>query len=190
MPVGSGAQRWTYEDLQRLPEDGKRHEIIDGEHFVMSAPGYRHQAILGRLFLALGNHVAAQPALGKALLGPFDIVFTMFDVVEPDMIFVAADQREILNDKNASGAPALVVEILSPSTRRHDERTKRQLYERGGVREYWIIDPVREAVAVHRLDEAGALIRVANLTRADGATLTTPLLADWSVALDSLFALD
>jgi Uma2 family endonuclease len=188
MPVGSGPRRWTYEDLQRLPEDGKRHEIIDGEHFVMSAPGFRHQAVLGRLFLAIGNHLAARPSLGQALLGPFDIVFTLFDVVEPDLLFIAADQRGILNDKNASGAPALVVEILSTSIRRHDERTKRQLYERGGVREYWIIDPDRESVAVHRRTDGGALSRVANVARQDGTKLTTPLLPDLSVSLDDLFA--
>lgn len=188
MPASTGAsRRWTYDDLLRLPEDGKRHEIIAGEHFVMSAPYRRHQAVLGRLYLALGNFLAGRPELGQVYLGPFDIVFSMFDVVEPDLLFVAAEQVGILTERNCMGAPALVVEILSKSTRRHDERTKRRLYERGGVQEYWIVDPDREVVAVHRRQTRGILCRVANLERSAGAVVTTPLLPEMALPVDTLF---
>jgi Uma2 family endonuclease len=72
---------------------------------------------------------------------PFDVVFSFHDVVEPDLVFVAPGQLDILTDKNIQGAPALVVEILSSSTRRRDEQLKRRLYERTGVREYWLVNP-------------------------------------------------
>ncbi len=189
MPVTTGARRkWTYDDLQRLPCDGRRHEIIDGEHFVMAAPFRLHQAVLGRLYLAMGNFLAAHPALGQLYLGPLDVVFSLFDVVEPDLLFVAADQSEILTEKNVWGAPALVVEVLSRSTRRHDERTKRALYQRAGVREYWIVDADRRMVVIHRRLERGMLCRVANLSAATGDVVTTPLLPGLAVPVDGLFS--
>ena len=188
MPVTTGTRRkWTYDDLQRLPNDGKRHEIIDGEHVVMAAPCRLHQAVLGRLHLAMGNFLAACPELGQVYLGPFDVIFSLFDVVEPDLLFVAADQLEILTEKNVRGAPALVVEILSTSTRRHDERTKRRLYQRAGVLEYWIVDTDRRMVVIHRRMTRGMLCRVANLSAASGEVVTTPLLPGLAVPLHGLF---
>ena len=76
------------------------------------------------------------------------MVFTNFDIVEPDLLFVAADQTDILTEKNVQGAPALVVEVLSRGTRRKDEQIKRRLFERAAVREYWIVDPERDQVSV------------------------------------------
>lgn len=189
MPVTTGTGRkWTYDDLLRLPDDGKRHELIAGEHLVMASPCRRHQEVLGRLFLAMGNFLAARRELGQVYLGPFDVVFSLFDVVEPDLLFVAADQIDILTEKNVRGAPALVVEILSESTRRHDERTKRRLYQRAGVREYWIVDAERSMVVVHRRMANGMLCRVANLSAGHEDRVTTPLLPGLAVAVRSLFA--
>ena len=79
-------------------------------------------------------------------LSPFDVVFSFHDVVEPDLVFVAPDQLDILTDKNIQGTPALVIEILSPSTRKRDRQAKYRLYERTGVREYWLVDPELDAV--------------------------------------------
>ena len=187
MAVTTSANRkWTFEDLLRLPEDGKRHEIIDGEHVVMSAPLLGHQAVLGRLYLAMGNFVAARPDAGRVYLGPVDVVLTMFDVVEPDLVFVAPDQLGILG-RHVHGAPALAVEILSKSTRRRDERVKRALYEREGVREYWIIDPDRRLVAIHRRTSDGMLCRVENAAADDGDVVTTPLLPGFTLRAADLF---
>lgn len=188
MAVTTSADRkWTYDDLRRLPYDGKRHEIIDGEHFVMSSPYPIHQAVLGRLHLAIGNFLTARPEAGQVFVGPLDVVLTMFDVVEPDLLVVAADQAGIVTDKHVRGAPALVVEILSKSTRRRDERVKRALYEREGVQEYWIIDTERRLVAVHRRTAAGLLCRVENAVADHGDAVTTPLLPGFALRVASLF---
>lgn len=108
-------------------------------------------------------------------------------MVEPDLVLVAGDQLDILNAKNASGAPALVVEVLSPSTRRTDEKIKRQLFDRAGVREFWIVDPELDAIKVFRREADGALARVAELSSDEDAYLTTPLVPGLEIHLARLF---
>jgi Uma2 family endonuclease len=178
--------RLTYDDFLLFPDDGQRHELIGGEHYVTPSPSRRHQQLLGRLHLAVANHLRAHPALGEVYFAPFDVVFSRWDVVEPDLIFVAGDQLDILTDKNIVGAPALVVEIASPSTRRRDQQLKRQLFEAQGVREYWMVEPEHDTVTVDRLDETGTFTR-SDVLGVD-AVLTTPLLPDWSLPLNQLFA--
>jgi Uma2 family endonuclease len=119
-------------------------------------------------------------------LSPFDVVFTKFDVVEPDLLLVAGDQLDIPTKQNVQEPPALVVEILSPGTRRKDEQLKRDLFERGGVREYWLVDPDDDTVRVFRRQENGGLALGHHLRR--GEQLTTPLLPDLAIELGALFA--
>ena len=180
--------RLTYDDLLLFPDDRKRREIIDGELFVTPSPSARHQVLLGRLFLAIGNHLAAQPGAGHVFLSPLDVVFSPNDVVEPDLLFVAQDQLEILTPENVQGSPALVVEILSPGTRKTDEQTKRRLFSRADVREYWIVDPDADLIKVSRRAPDGSFTRVAELNADDGETLTSPLLPGFSLALTEFFA--
>ena len=175
----------TYEDFLNFPDDGRRHELIDGEHYVSPSPNTRHQRLVARLFDAIYDHLKVRPG-GEVFLAPFDIVISNFDVVEPDLIFVAADQSDILTDKHVRGAPALVIEILSPGTRKTDELTKRRLYDRAGVQEYWIVDPELDVVKVFGRDAPG-LARVAELSREAGDTLTTPLLSGLAIFLPELF---
>jgi Uma2 family endonuclease len=180
--------RFTYEDFLLFPDDGKRHEIIDGEHYVTPSPNLRHQDLVGRLHLAIGNHLAQHPAAGRVFLAPFDVVFSFYDVVEPDLLFVAGDQLEILTPQNVQGAPALVVEILSKGTRKKDEQIKRRLFERGNVREYWLVDPELDLIKIYRRLEDGSFPRVAEITSEDEDELTTPLLPAFSLPLTNLFA--
>jgi len=180
--------RLTYDDLLLFPDDRKRREIIDGELFVTPSPTARHQVLLGRLHLGIGNYLAVHPGTGHVLLSPLDVVFSPHDVVEPDLLFVAGDQFEILTPKNVQGSPALVVEILSPGTRKRDEQTKRRLFSRTEVREYWIIDPDADLIKVSRRTPDGSFTRVAELTAEDGDTLTSPLLPGFSLALTEFFA--
>jgi Uma2 family endonuclease len=178
--------RLTYDDYVRIPDDGLRHEIIDGVHYVTPPPLLRHQVLLGRLHVAIANHLDSRPDSGEVYVSPVDTVFTQWDVVEPDLLFVAADQRHILTEANVQGAPALVVEILSPSTRRRDLGIKRDLFDRGGVREYWIVDPVQRDVVVHRRNADGLLEAIARL-RADNV-LQTPLMPGFALSMTKLFA--
>ena len=180
-------RRLTYDDFLLFPEgDGLRHEIIDGVHYVTAAPNLRHQDLVGRLYLAMGNFLAAHPGIGHVFLSPLDVVFTRHDIVEPDLLFVAGDQKSILTEANIQGAPAIVVEVLSKSTRSRDHRIKKALFERGGVREYWMVDPDRSQVIVCLRDADGFHV-CTPLSAADRAVLTTPLLPGFSLSLSEFF---
>ena len=180
-------RRLTYDDFLLFPEgDGLRHEIIDGVHYVTAAPNMRHQDLVGRLYLAIGNFLATHPGVGRIFLSPVDVVFTRHDIVEPDLVFVGGDQAHILTEANIQGAPAIVVEILSQSTRRRDERIKKELFDRGGVREYWMVDPDRSQVTVFRREGESFDAR-AVLSAADRNMLTTPLIPGFSLSIAELF---
>jgi Uma2 family endonuclease len=114
----------TYDDLVLFPDDGKRHELIDGEHYVTPSPSRKHQRVSFNLSGLLWSHLQQHP-VGEADSAPFDVVFSEFDVVEPDIVFISNDRRSaVLTDANMQGAPDLVVEIGSPATRRRDETLK------------------------------------------------------------------
>lgn len=179
--------RLTYDDFLLFPDDRLRHELIDGEHYVTPSPNMRHQRLAGRIYSAFAWYLRDHANLGEAFFAPFDVVFSHYDVVEPDLLFIAADQSAILTDQNVQGAPALVVEILSRGTRKTDEQIKRRLFERGGVREYWVVDPEHDLIKVFRRDADGAFPRVAELSAAAGETLRTPLLPDFALSLPDLF---
>jgi Uma2 family endonuclease len=186
--VMQGAQdrRLTYDDFLLFPDDGRRHEIIDGEHYVTPSPNTRHQLLVGRLHFEIESFLRAHPGTGQVFVAPFDVLFTKWDVVEPDLLFIAADQNGVLTDKNVQGAPALVIEILSPATRKTDEHAKRALFDRGGVREYWMVDPDTAAVRVCRRHGDGSFQLGAELNRKN--VLTTPQLSGLEIRLADLFA--
>jgi Uma2 family endonuclease len=186
-PVARTDTRLTYEDFLLFPDDGKRHEIIDGEHFVTPSPNRRHQRLVGRLHARMAWFLDAHPGHGEVFLAPFDVVLSFHDVVEPDLLFIATDQAAILTEKNVQGPPALVIEVLSKSTRKRDAQTKRRLFERTGVREYWLVDPELDLVQVFRTTPEGKLARVAELTAEDDDALTTPLLPGWTLQMRELF---
>jgi Uma2 family endonuclease len=178
----------TYEDLLLFPEDGKRHELIDGEHYVTASPNLRHQRISGRLHLLIGNWLEAHP-VGRLYYAPLDGLFSNHDVVVPDLLYVSNERAEtaLANGKHVTGAPDLVIEIGSPSTRRRDETIKRRLYERFGVAEYWIVDPDIDAIRVSRASD-GRFGRALELSSEAGDVLTTPLFDGLSIPLTRVFA--
>ncbi|HET8712857.1 MAG TPA: Uma2 family endonuclease [Gemmatimonadales bacterium] len=114
------------------------------------------------------------------------MVLSQVDVVEPDLLYIARNRFAILTKANVRGAPDLVVEILSPGTRGVDETAKRKLYERTGVKEYWILDPELDVVRVYRRGEHG-FGRPIELSAERADVLTTPLLVGWSVSVGELF---
>lgn len=185
MQQGTRDRRLTYDDFLLFPDDGLRHELIDGQHYVTPGPIPRHQLLVGRLYFEVESYLRSHPGSGRVFLAPLDVVFTKWDVVEPDLLFVAANQDGIVTDTNIQGPPALVIEVASPATRRRDEGIKRQLFERG-VREYWIVDPDSTAVQVFRRQNDGSLSAVQDLRPAD--VLQTPLLPGLAIQLNELFA--
>ncbi len=175
----------TYEDFLLFPDDGKRHELIDGEHYVTPSPIIRHQEISGRLHLLIGAWLEANP-IGRLFYAPLDIVFSNFDVVEPDLLYMSNERaHEILTTKNVTGAPEIVVEIGSPGTRKRDETIKKRLYERSGVTEYWVIDPELDVIRVYRRS-GDAFERPEEFSREAGDVLRTALLPGLEIALTTI----
>jgi len=176
--------RWTYSDLVALPEDRLRHELIDGEHFVTPSPNTAHQTILNNLFVILNAYVERR-GVGEVLFAPFDVKLSPYTVLVADLLFFTADRfAGAVNDKHATAAPDLVVEILSPSTRRRDLGRKRAVYDREGVREYWVLDSVAEtAMVLRRTAEGGGLADVRALTASKKGVLQSPLFPGLKIRL-------
>jgi Uma2 family endonuclease len=178
--------RLTYDDYVLFPDDGLRHELIDGEHYVSPTPIRKHQGISGDLFGLIWSYLRQHP-IGRVYAAPFDVIFSQFDVAQPDIVYLSHDRMATIEvDPWVKGAPNLVVEISSPSTRKRDETIKRRLYEQFGVDQYWIVDPESGTVRVLRRIEA-RLDLVETLSRANGQLLTTPLLPGLELPLATIF---
>ena len=173
----------TYADYAAFPEDGLRHEIIDGEHYVTPSPATRHQRISRNLLHLLQTYLDTHP-IGEIFGAPFDALLSEFDIVVPDLLYLSRERARFLTAKNLQGPPDLVIEILSPSTRSRDERLKRDLYERVGVQEYWLADPLREVIHVYRLDETERFAAPEHYARGD--VLTSRLLPELELSVDEV----
>ena len=181
---GHSSTKLTYADYARFPDDGLRHEIIQGGHYVTPSPVTQHQRILGNLHYLFRSHLDAHPG-GEAFMSPFDVLLSDINVFVPDLIYVSAERSRFITSKNLQGAPDLAIEILSPTTRSRDERLKRDVYERAGVKEYWLVDPGRDVVDAYRRAGGGflALIRYEK-----AQVLTTLLLPGLELPLDKILA--
>ena len=157
MALPAEEPRYTFADALTWGED-ERIEIIDGEAVMMAPPLRVHQSILSALFLQIGSYLQGKSC--KVYPAPFAV--RLFEengdrpedvdtMVEPDITVVCDPDK--LDKYGCKGAPDMVIEILSPSTRRHDLAVKYRLYQRAGVREYWIVDPERKMVQVSRLED-------------------------------------
>ena len=174
--------KFTYRDYVLLPELDRR-ELIEGDFFMVPAPNIKHQEIVGNLGAILRAHVRGH-GLGKLLLAPTDVVLSDEDVVQPDLLFVSNERRDIITEDNVAGAPDLVIEVLSPSTAERDTKLKLTLYARAGVSEYWIVDPDEESVEVLELGPEG---RRSTRTYASGK-VSSPALPGLDVEVGSIFA--
>ncbi|HZU78176.1 MAG TPA: Uma2 family endonuclease [Dehalococcoidia bacterium] len=133
--------RWTYEAYARIPDDGRRYEIIDGVLYVTPAPSYPHQNSVSNFHYHLKTHLRTT-GRGIVILAPFDVeLMPGQPVVQPDVLVVLAEHRHRLTNSRLIGPPDLVIEVSSPSTATHDRSRKLSAYARAGVPEYWIADP-------------------------------------------------
>jgi Uma2 family endonuclease len=176
-------RKLTYEDYLLFPEDGQRHEILDGEHYVTPSPFIRHQLISSKLHSRLGPFIE-RGNFGTLLAAPTDVILSPHDIAQPDLLFISNGRIGIVTEPNVQGAPDLVIEILSKSTRRRDERLKLERYDRFGVLEYWMFDPDSKGTKVYRRD-GGRLRLAAELSAGD--VLTTPLLPGLEIPLAEIF---
>lgn len=172
-------------DLDLMPDDGNRYELIEGELFVSRAPSLSHQAIIANLLTLLKVFLAQHP-LGKVWPTP-GVIFDNHNAVIPDIIFIRQERiPEIAADDKVMGAPDLAIEIVSPGAEnaRRDRVVKLQTYSKFGVREYWVVDGYRRTIEVYRLEQ-GALALVVELTSRD--QLTSPLLPEFSCQVRDVF---
>lgn len=177
--------RMTIEELDCLPDDGNRYELIDGELFVTASPLKLHQFVSKRLFKRLDDHVDAND-LGEAYCAPFDVYLKIPGAtgptrVQPDMLFVSKARSHIIRDW-VRGAPDLVVEIVSESSGNVDYVEKRDVYDAAGVREYWIVNPFNKTTTVYRFGVAGS-----PFTLSGEDSLSSPLLPGFQLRLAELF---
>lgn len=138
---------WTWAEYARLPDDGNRYEVIDGELCVTPAPGIPHQRIAATLFRLLSEYIEAH-RLGE-MLWDVDVLFVSGQFLRPDMVFVPPDAE--LSDRGVESAPELVVEVLSPHSKRIDRIRKPPRYRDFGVAEYWVVDGEGRRIERHRL---------------------------------------
>jgi len=146
-PPPQGA--WTYDDYARLPDNGMRYEVIEGNLYTSPAPRPRHQIAVGRLLFRIMTYLEASE-LGQVFTSPIDVRFPdVADPVQPDLVFIPTDRSDMVKDKWIEGVPDLLVEVLSPSRPGHDRKIKFDAYARAGVREYWIVDPEERIIEVN-----------------------------------------
>lgn len=177
----------TVADLDAMPDDGNRYELIDGELFVSRAPSIPHQRIVHNIQMALGAYLSRTP-IGILIPAP-GVIFSDMSGVIPDLVFVSQQrQPEIATGERLTGAPDLVVEVLSPGAEntRRDRVVKRQLYGKYGVQEYWIVDPERRLVEVYR-QRQGSLGVIG--TFMDDDHITSPLFPDFALRSLDVFIL-
>lgn len=173
---------FTYADLADTPDDGRRYEIIEGELVVSPSPVEKHQRVVGNVFELFLR--ARRAGYGRAYVAPFDVIFDDLNAMQPDVIFIGRERQSIIKREGIRGAPDLVVEILSESTRHRDVGVKLRAYARFGVTRYWVIDPVAEALQPYVLTDNGY---TAQTLLKSGDELVCPLFPGIVVDVGELF---
>ncbi|MBE9101372.1 Uma2 family endonuclease [Vacuolonema iberomarrocanum] len=185
--IASNRVRWTVADLESLPENSTRYEIIDGDLFVTRAPHADHQDIAGAIYAEL-RAWSKKSQSGKSFFAP-GVIFSEADNVIPDVVWISSERLE--NGLDEAGhlivAPELIVEVLSSSEkdRERDRTFKLKLYSVQGVAEYWICDRFHQQIEIFRRQDA-LLTKACTLFAAD--TLTSPLLPDFNCSVAEIFS--
>jgi Uma2 family endonuclease len=177
---------WTYDDYARLPDDGNRYEVIRGFLYVTPAPNYKHQFVVVKLIRSFDQFVSERE-LGVVLSAPFDILLPLgaASPVEPDLVFFRTGNTPEWGDRHFAGVPDLVVEVLSPSTRSRDRRTKLRAYQEAGVPEYWLVDPDLRTVLVYALQPGRGYIE--RCRGGVGERMTSSVLPGFELEVAGLF---
>lgn len=169
----SDQHKLRYEHYVCYPDDGMRHEIIDGVHFMNPAPSTYHQDVSRRIQFQLYESIE-QTDRGKVYNAPVDVQLSEFDIMQPDLVVVLTGNR-IITPSKINGTPDLIIEILSRSTRENDLTLKRQRYEQAGVPEYWVVDPEEHSVGQLVLSDGKYVSRehneIVRLTILDGVSV-------------------
>jgi Uma2 family endonuclease len=146
--------RFLATDIWDTPDDGNRYEVIGGELYVTPPPRTVHQSALGVLHWYLFSYVKEHP-IGRVLFAPVGVILDDENGVQPDLVYVARERESIIGERAINGAPDLVVEVLSPSTRARDRGIKMRRYAAAGVSHYWMLDPRSRSLQAYRLGKEG-----------------------------------
>ncbi len=175
---------WTYQDFLDLPDDGKRYEIIKGELYMSNAPSSAHQFAVVQLTIHLGSFVLTNN-LGMVLVAPYEVHLSNDTrPVQPDILFIKTERQPQFGSKFFTGAPDLIVEVISPSSVRLDRHKKFAAYEEAGVSEYWLVDPKARLVEVYTLVD-GEYSLLGQFV--DDEVMQSQLLAGFSLVVQRLF---
>jgi Uma2 family endonuclease len=181
------ALRWTSQDLELLPDDGKRYEIVDGELYMSRQPHWHHQFVAGQVWEVL-QHWSRQTKAGMANLAP-GVIFANDDDVAPDVVWISRERlaTAFQPDGKLHSAPELVVEVLSPGTinAARDREAKLKLYSRHGVLEYWIVNWQERSVEIYRREEG--ILKI-HSTLYENDVLRSPHLPGFSYQVSQIFA--
>jgi Uma2 family endonuclease len=143
----------TYEIYAAMPDDGQRYEIVDGSMELMSSgPSTTHQAISGELEFVLKQSCRSEYMIYDA---PLDVILSEMNVLQPDIIMIHRSRLHIVTERGIEGSPDLVVEILSPGSRKKDKVIKMRTYAQHGIHEYWIVDSITRTLEQYQLDDSG-----------------------------------
>ncbi len=181
-------KRWTYGDYLHLTDD-KRYEILGGKLSMMTpAPEFNHQLISARLEFLIMRFVETK-GLGYVVDAPTDVVLDEENIVQPDILFISRENKDIIKKKGVFGPPDLVAEIVSPSTQYRDVYEKKDLYARFQVKEYWIVNPYMKCIEVLSLNEKGAYVLFSEgyVEEGENRTIKSKVLKDFVIDLGEVF---
>lgn len=182
----SGPRKFTYQDYLELPEEpGYRFEILAGELVKEPSPIVIHQRVSRELGFLLIVHFRQADPQGEVFASPLDITLGDFTVVQPDILYISGEQKDIIKETRIDGAPLLAVEILSESSRRKDRLRKRQIYQEAGIQHYWLVDPYEKTMECLTLRDGEYILAASGMdedivTHPDFAGLKIPLAELWS----------
>ncbi|MDL1956170.1 MAG: Uma2 family endonuclease [Candidatus Desulfofervidus auxilii] len=175
-------KKYTYEDYAKLPE-GAPYQLINGELIITPAPTPYHQYISGNIYSILKEFVEKNN-LGQVYYSPIDVYFEETETYQPDIIFISKERLNIIKETKIEGAPNLIIEILSPATAYYDLRKKFKVYEKHGVKEYWIVDPEEKSIEIY-INEKQKFILVE--TKNKTGTIKSQLLKNFEIELEKIF---
>lgn len=184
-------KRLTAAGFRQLPETMQRQELIGGEVVVSPAPKDPHQSAVEDIYFAIRTLIAQGKLSGRVKVSPADVYLSEYDVLQPDVFFIASDNSRCTlgSDGYWHGAPNLVVEVLSPATARRDRVDKFQLYEKHGCHEYWIVEPVTRTIEVWGREDDAETFHL-NGTYGHGSQFISNVLGGLSLSVDDLLLTD
>ncbi|MFZ8786239.1 Uma2 family endonuclease [Thermocrinis sp.] len=169
MKVLSEERKYSAQDFERLPEGPPYYQLIEGALIMSPAPSYSHQRTVGKVFLKL-SRLLEEKGQGEVLISSIDVYLDEKNVFQPDIVVLLKEGKAKVEEKGIFGPPDVVVEILSPSTAYYDLIVKKEVYERAGVKEYWILDPNRKTFEIYKNTEEG--LKLSSQAREKGKVLS------------------